>query len=669
MVTRRVKTGGAYVGAGGLGAPSPPQWQNTYEDQEFTGSYVADPGGGPDQWQYSSGFAYYIDPSYAGGSPDGSYSAPWTDFTEVNALTGDLGGRIIRLRSGLTIYDGLSILNASNFTIETYGGSAEAVIDGSAITAWTWVNEAGTDLWSTTGAGAQKAVYVGSVAYEMAQSDAALSQTVLDRAERTYWYGTHSTYGGGVKLWVHAEAGLNMSTESSAGRVRTTSENRSAYMSGCSAQKLQNIIIQRGAMATLQIYEQGDGLILDGLTVRQNGYSAAPVGMDSIDLSGLSAGVPATGVVIRNCLLDQNLGGTNNNALEVSYTDGLTVQDCTFRRIEGNAVEFWNTVHNGVVERCRFEDIGGSAWWLSGDAAGSYHTNNTIRNCVMNSTGNPRNDRGSAGQGSIFARIQSASNTKIYNNTYIGNAQQGLIISPSPVAASTNTITIKNNLFYNTHANGDSARIQTTGSVLGGDPAWTFVNALTGAKNEIVSDYNRFFSNRQAAQSGIKMGNINGVATSGLAAWQAQSGAPDSHSSEGDPSITSPHGPVTALTTTVTSGGTTGSWVIVVASVTGFALGDWITVKLDSATRTHVTRIAAIAVGTNTITMEVRLGSAAGSGKLVTRLSSGVAEVAPGATPPLNSGIGSATDANVPTTDFFGNPRSTTAPDIGAVEV
>jgi hypothetical protein len=59
VVTRRVKTGGAYVGAGGLGAPSPPQWQNTYEDQEFTGAYVVDPGGGPDQWQYSgSGIAY-----------------------------------------------------------------------------------------------------------------------------------------------------------------------------------------------------------------------------------------------------------------------------------------------------------------------------------------------------------------------------------------------------------------------------------------------------------------------------------------------------------------------------------------------------------------------------------------------------------------------------------
>ena len=39
--------------------------------------------------------AYYIDPSFGPGG-DGSYSSPWDDFTEVNALSGDLGGRIIR---------------------------------------------------------------------------------------------------------------------------------------------------------------------------------------------------------------------------------------------------------------------------------------------------------------------------------------------------------------------------------------------------------------------------------------------------------------------------------------------------------------------------------------------------------------------------------------------
>ena len=77
MVTRRVKTGGAYVGAGGLGAPSPPQWQNTYEDQEFTGAYVADPGGGPDQWQYSGG-----------GSDPGGFSAVLNTSTGVMTITG-----------------------------------------------------------------------------------------------------------------------------------------------------------------------------------------------------------------------------------------------------------------------------------------------------------------------------------------------------------------------------------------------------------------------------------------------------------------------------------------------------------------------------------------------------------------------------------------------------
>ena len=50
MTTKRVKTGGAYVTSSGLGAPVPDQWQNTYEEQEFTGGYVVDPGGGPAQW-------------------------------------------------------------------------------------------------------------------------------------------------------------------------------------------------------------------------------------------------------------------------------------------------------------------------------------------------------------------------------------------------------------------------------------------------------------------------------------------------------------------------------------------------------------------------------------------------------------------------------------------
>lgn len=52
MPTRRVRVGAGYVADPGGG---PDQWQVTYEDQEFTGAYVADPGGGPAQWQYAGG--------------------------------------------------------------------------------------------------------------------------------------------------------------------------------------------------------------------------------------------------------------------------------------------------------------------------------------------------------------------------------------------------------------------------------------------------------------------------------------------------------------------------------------------------------------------------------------------------------------------------------------
>ena len=47
MATRRVRTGAGYVPVTG----GPAQWQVTYEDQVFTGAYVAVPSQAA-QWQY-----------------------------------------------------------------------------------------------------------------------------------------------------------------------------------------------------------------------------------------------------------------------------------------------------------------------------------------------------------------------------------------------------------------------------------------------------------------------------------------------------------------------------------------------------------------------------------------------------------------------------------------
>jgi hypothetical protein len=620
---------------------------------------VADPGGGPDQWQYSGGggLAYYVDPSFGAGG-DGSYASPWDDFTEINALSaGDLDGATIAIKSGETVYDSLLMANQNGFTVTTYGGASPGIIDGSIPTGFTWTREGATDFWYATSA-SQVAIYVGDIAYEMAQSNAVLSDSVFQRAQQTYYFGVSTVNAGlGSKMWVHVLPGVNMATEEAAGRVRKPNADSYAFdMQACSGQTLNNIQVQRGSYATLRASEQGDGFTATNCVFRQNGF-AAGTGQDLVNLKGVS-GSDVTNTIFSGCTFEDNFGGTNCNATEFAFVDGVSITDCTYNRILGNAVELWEDCDNVVVDRCQFVDIGSSILWLSNDDGGVNH-DNIIRNCTSVSLGNSRSDSGT-NQGSVFVKSESASNTLVYNNTHVSDVLNAIRLQPSSDSSATNTITIKNNLFINSHDNGDSARIQTYGSVLSGDPAWTFVNTLTGAKNEIVSDYNSFYSYRQAAQSGVKMGNINGVATSGLAAWQAQTGTPDLHSYEVDQGVANPWGAPSGTTTTLTAGVSTGAWAIVVASLTGISVGTWVT---------HTSRVASVDTATNTCNLECRFGSAAASGKLVTILSSPLAVLTPANTPPLNSGIGSATDANVPTVDFYGNARSTTAPDIGAVEV
>lgn len=606
--------------------------------------------------------AYYIDPSFGPGG-DGSYSSPWDDFTEVNALSGDLGGRIIRLKSGQTIYDGLSISNASNFAVETYGGSTKAIIDGSALTGWTWVN-AGGDLWSTATPGAEKAIWVGDVAFERAGEGATTPlQSVMDRNEYTFWYGTHSTYGGGNLLWVHAPTGMDMNAEEAANHVRTTSENVVAYMSGCSAAAVRSIQMQRGFNAVFQAASHGAGLTIDDVVSRWCGKGT--VGQDLIDISGASAVAPATSVVLSDSQFYENFGGSNNNATEFSWVTGLTISNCNYRRIAGNAVEFWQTIKNGRVTRCRFEEIGGSIWWLSNSIAGQEHDNNQMDNCISTTLGTMFNDGGTDQQGSQLLRHQAGTNTRLYHNTHITNNIQAVTLAAGTSAACLNTVTMKNNIFVSLQSYASRARFQTLDSPT---PAWTFVSALTGAKNEIVSDNNRIFSRYATDQNTTRVGYLNAVGsyTTGLAAWQAQTGNPDPNSSEGDPLLAAMFG-TSAASTTMASVGTAGAWTMTVTSSAGMAVGGFVAVPMAASPRLHFTRIMAIAG--NVLTGELKIGGGGiSNGAAVTYYAEIQTDATPSASGVLNSGVGSVSDPLIPATDFYGSTRSATTPDIGAIE-
>ena len=127
-----------------------------------------------------------------------------------------------------------------------------------------------------------------------------------------------------------------MTTESAANHVRSTSEQYALRLYQCSAAAIRDIQVQRGSDGNVLANNHGAGLTIDGILSRQCGLGT--VGQNLVDISGTSAVARATGVSITNSDFLDNFGGNNNNATEFSWVTGLTISDCTYRRILGNAV-------------------------------------------------------------------------------------------------------------------------------------------------------------------------------------------------------------------------------------------------------------------------------------------------------------------------------------------
>jgi hypothetical protein len=645
-----------------------------------------------------SGIAYYVDPSYAGGSSDGSYSAPWTDFTQVNSLvTGDAGGRIIRLRSGQIIYDQLYLQNADNFTIETYGGSPLATIDGSVLTAYTWTQASTSpNLWWTQTPVAAIGLFIDDVA----TLNCANQQQVTD-LEYGWWYGTRSgnlgdgsgTQPTGNALVVNLPPGESMTTLSTANLVRR-SDSTGAYaalkLANCNAATLQNFAARRGHYHAVTIEAAAatvfSDIALAGLTVSQNGYFASG-GQNLINLYGADQSNLATGVSVTDCLLHDNVTGTNSNGIETGHLTGMTVARNTFRRIYGNAIEMWRGTHYSTISRNSFDDIGARSlimYWGSGTDYDN-HTGSSFENNIVRSVGNfrvmgtqtpyPTGLFYNTG-GAIFA--SGGTNNRAYNNTFILSDAPALEIKYSATeGGNSGSFSFMNNTVVLLEPSGNNCGAISTVTPT---TAWTMKTTAPNGPQQIQANYNRYFTRRVAA-SGVRMQlNASSASTYALATWQAFGG--DTNSTLGDPAYTAPFGTggTSAGTLAATTYGSThASFVaanagLVQATGHGLVVGDYVSMPITGGSGTAptwYTRVGQV-LDANTFRAEYHLygNHTIATGATVTKYPNVLSfDFAPTTTPPLNSGIGSATDANVPTVDFYGNARSTTAPDIGAVEV
>ena len=643
-----------------------------------------------------STLAYYIDPSYAGGSSDGSYSAPWTDFTAANsAFTGDMGGRILRLKSGQVIYDQLSLGNADNFTIETYGGSPLAVIDGSVLTAYTWTQASvSPNLWWTQTPGAAVGLFIDDVATLTCGNQ----QHVTD-LEFGWWYGTRSgslgdgsgTQPTGDALVVNLPPGESMTTLSSANLVRRGDNSGvavAASLQNCNSATLQNFALRRGANHTLSITANAatvySGVRLLGLDISQNGYVPSG-GMNLVNIYGAGQSYLVTGVEISDCILHDNVSGINNNAIETGHLTGAIIRRNKLRRIYGNGIEMWRGTHYSDISRNEFDDIGANAWvgyWGDGTNFDN-HTGNAFVNNTVRSLGNFRVMGAQAPYptGAFYntgnaITMKGGTLNKAYNNTLIlDNASALAMEYNASDGVETGSFSFVNNVVVALEgiSNGEGL-IEAPAS------GWTAQTTVPTGRQQLQLDRNRYFARRIATGSVRMQFNAGSSSTYTMAAWQALGG--DTNSSAGNPALVAPFGTGSTsagvLAATV-YGSAHASFVTANAGLVqvtghGLSVGDFVSMPISGGAGTAptwYTRVGQV-LNADTFRAEYHLygNVTIASGATVTKYPNVLTpNFAPATTPPLDSGVGIGIDANVPLDDYFGTTRSTTTPDIGAVEV
>lgn len=636
--------------------------------------------------------ACYIDPSFGAGG-DGSYASPWDDFSEVNALSGNLGGLIIRLKSGQTIYDQLYLGNCSNFTVETYGGSPLATIDGSVLTAYTWTQvSTAPNIWRTNVGTPASAVgvFVGDLATIYCPE-----QLQMEQLDMGWWFGanTHNGSGSypasGSALYVHLPIGEDMSALSAANLVRRADSGgpaMAARLIGCNGFTLQNFAVRRGYYNCLGLEAAGGNAWGDatfsGLEIYQNGYASGG-GQNCLNIYGADASNRASNIIVQDCYLHDNHTGTNCNGIELGFISGLVFRRNTVNRVFGNAIELWRGTNDSEFSRNKLIDHGGSAWRLFWGSGSQYdnHSRNLFANNIVRSLGNWRNmgalspyPTGNFYNTPNGVVIDGGTDNKVINNTFVLNEGYGVQVNYNAAeGAGTGTARVLNNIFHSLEFATNSRGAIFLGSPTSG---WTVQGTAPAAAQQVQLDYNRYYHRRAA----MVRGAINAASAStsaNFAAWQAN--GCDAHGSYGDATLTAPFGTgsTSAGTTSGTMyGSTNGSFVaansglLTTAADHGLAGGDFVSVPIAAGGNLY-SRVGEI-VDADIFRLEYHLygASTIASGVTVTKYpNSNSPDVTPAAAGVLNSGLGSGADPNVPTVDYNGNARSSSTPDIGAIEV
>ena len=398
----------------------------------------------------------------AGAGGDGSLADPYDDFTEVNtaAAAGELDGLKVRLNRGSTIYDQLVLTGTIGVTIEPYGSGADPIIDVSTVLAGAWTK-------------------VGNV-YSHA-SETVIRNLLVDGTKMTIRKAGQSGSGAAANALAadnaaYVEAGPVLTVYSSTLDMTTATDIRHATVefgidarTGVNGCTIRNITVQMAKQNCVVFNGDSNNNLITGCTIRWCGDDG-DVG-SGIFMSGASKADKATGNIFENCKSYGHnvLTGTQGNAIEISWQDGMIIRDCEFYDIAGNGIEVYDECDNCLIENCLVYCCYANAvkiYTTASEAADS--TNNLFRNCVFHSDNNWFRDNNPIGAQLVDYR--GGTNNRFTHCSFFGDNAHAFWVWAG-------TAVYKNNVGHLLHTGGTNYQ-------------HIYLGALTQLAVMVGSDYN-----------------------------------------------------------------------------------------------------------------------------------------------------------------------------------
>ena len=329
----------------------------------------------------------------------GSFENPYNTTTEVNALTGNLGGLTIMFKTGTRRRAIVTMASANNFVLGYYGTGERPIFDASAIVPGPWTLDQGTTYKATYATG-DDMFFVNDID-SPDNGDLQLKRGAdLTEVRAT----TNCALYSGGQVYVNL-GGPNPTNYV----ITATNSQHGIKLSTPSNVKVSGLRVVKAAYNGLWLPTAGNNIaLLDNHITYTGCWRANGQGNDGILADGVAA---QTGWEILRNISNRN----QNNSIELRQCTGM-VLSANQGDMNGNGIELWKAVVAPIITRNKM--INATATVLSGRGVGLWAAGSGNAGAGNNSDGTI--------EGNVFANnlngqieINSGAGWKVNQNTLV----------------------------------------------------------------------------------------------------------------------------------------------------------------------------------------------------------------------------------------------------------